>query len=242
MTPCPLCSARDCALWYVQERKPLIGRAYHRCSNCKLIFVPSAHQLSAAEEKAIYTAHENNPDDPGYRNFLSRAFEPVLSQLKAPQLKEAQLKNSQLENTKHNEGSRNRPHGLDFGCGPGPTLSLMFQEAGINCEAYDPFFANDTSLLQKTYDFITATEVFEHLSQPAKELKLIGGILKPGGILGIMTKRPRDLEAFKSWHYLMDPTHITFYSFATFDWIAETFGYRLIYSSDDVVLLKKNLN
>jgi len=232
VTPCPLCSASDCTLWYVQERKPLIGRAYHRCSNCKLIFVPSAHQLSAEEEKAIYTAHENNPDDPGYRKFLNRAFEPVLSRLKDSHLNTAQL----------NEGRSNQPHGLDFGCGPGPTLSLMFQEAGFSCEAYDPFFANDTALLQKTYDFITATEVFEHLSRPAKELKLIGDMLKPEGILAVMTKRPRDLAAFKSWHYLMDPTHITFYSLATFDWIAKTYGYTLIYSSDDVVLLKKNLN
>ncbi|MFA0697998.1 class I SAM-dependent methyltransferase, partial [Vibrio sp. 10N.222.49.C9] len=56
--------------------------------------------------------------------------------------------------------------GLDFGCGPGPTLSLMMQEAGHDVDLYDLYYYPDTKVLNKRYDFITATEVIEHLYQP----------------------------------------------------------------------------
>ena len=69
-----------------------------------LLFVQSADYLSAREEQAEYDLHENSPDDPRYRNFLSQLFEPVLAMI--------------------SPGS----YGLDFGSGPGPTLSCMFEE------------------------------------------------------------------------------------------------------------------
>ena len=130
--------------------------------------------------------------------------------------------------------------GLDFGSGPGPTLSLMFAENGFPMEIYDPFYASDTSVLDKTYDFITATEVVEHLQQPLKSLNKIWSCLKPGGYLGIMTKLVIDKKAFAKWHYINDDTHICFYARHTFHWLAELWQTKPIFFGNDVILLQKN--
>ena len=208
---CPLCSGSSIE-HYAQDKK----RDYRRCLACDLVFVDKAQQLSPEEEKAVYQQHENNPEDIGYRRFLSRMFQPMQERI-AP-------------------GSQ----GLDFGCGPGPTLSLMFEEAGHKMAVYDPYFADTPDVLNKTYDFITSTEVFEHLSSPETVLEQLLQILKPGGWLGIMTKRVIDQEAFSRWHYKNDPTHITFFSDTTFRWIAETYDLRLYLVDQDVVLLQKD--
>src|SRR5699024_8178290 len=100
--------------------------------------------------------------------------------------------------------------GLDFGAGPGPTLSLIFEEAGYSMAIFDPFYAPDASVWQRHYDFITATEVVEHLAAPGREIERLLGRLRPGGWLGLMTKRVHSREAFGDWHYIRDPTHVTF--------------------------------
>ncbi len=163
----------------------------------------------------MYDRHNNSPDDAGYRTFLSRLFTPMAEHL------------------------RSHSHGLDFGSGPGPTLSLMFTEAGHTMTLYDKFYAPDQQALKQSYDFISSSEVVEHLHQPGKELKRLWSCLKSGGILGIMTKRVLDKQAFIHWHYKNDPTHICFFSIASFHWLAAHLGAELIISGNDVVLLIK---
>ena len=82
----------------------------------------------------------------GYRAFLNRLAKPLKERLSPNSL------------------------GLDFGAGPGPTLSLMLQEAGHEMSIYDPFFSKNPSAMNQVYDFITATEVVEHLHHPGREL------------------------------------------------------------------------
>jgi len=221
VSPCPLCHSNLTELWHTQTHKPLIGREYHRCKVCDLIFVPPSFHWDKPAEIAIYQQHENKPNDLGYRKFLDRIKQPMLQQLAlAKKPKEKIL-------------------GLDFGCGPGPTLSLMFAEAGFSCANYDLYFANHPEMLQQKYDFIVSTEVFEHLAQPAEVMNQLVSCLKPQGILGIMTQRPRDLAAFQKWRYLADPTHITFYSEACFKWLTKHWQLELVYLGSDVLLLKK---
>ncbi len=132
--------------------------------------------------------------------------------------------------------------GLDFGCGPGPTLSRMFEEAGFPMSLHDPFYANKPSTLEKEYDFITASEVVEHLHNPRKELERLWQCLRPGGLLGIMTKLVFDRQAFQHWHYKNDHTHVHFFSRSTFEWLAEQWQAALTFAGKDVILLgKKNL-
>lgn len=190
MSLCPLCNS-PAAFFFADKR-----RDYFQCSSCDLLSVPKDFQLSAAEEKAEYDKHQNSPDDADYRQFLKRLFVPLASVLE-----------------KHSRG-------LDFGCGPGPTLSCMFEEAGMKVELYDPFYFPDTSVLAQRYDFVSATEVIEHLRQPAITLKQMWACVKPGGKLGLMTKLHVGLEAFPTWHYKNDPTHIAFYSLKTLMFLA----------------------
>lgn len=207
---CPLCDSSQSGLFYEDKKRP-----YLRCTVCKLVFVPPTHHLSAKAERAEYDLHENSPFDAGYRRFLSRLFEPLNARL-AP-----------------------NSVGLDFGCGPGPTLSIMFEEVGHQVAIYDPFYANHPVIFDQTYDFITATEVIEHLYTPHVEIERLWGRLHHGGILGMMTKLARDEEAFATWHYKADLTHVCFFSRETFEWVADWLGAGLTLIGNDVILLRK---
>lgn len=208
---CPLCHTLNINKAYHQDAR----RHFHACETCHLVFVPPEQFLSAEAEKAAYNHHHNSPDDPAYRRFLSRLFLPMKKRLPP--------------------GS----HGLDFGSGPGPTLSVMFEEVGHTVAIYDPCYANERSVLQQPYDFITASEVVEHLHQPKHELEKLWNILKPGGTLGIMTKRVLNREAFATWHYKNDLTHVCFFSTSTFQWLALQWQAELTIIGQDVVLFQK---
>lgn len=212
---CPLClHTVDAKPWLLETRKPLPGREHYSCANCKLVFVPERFHISDAEALTIYNQHDNNPEDLGYRAFLSRAAEPVLRLLP--------------------KGS----FGLDFGSGPGPTLSLMFTESGMQCLDYDIFYANVPERLEQHYDFITSTEVFEHLPQPRQVFDQLVPLLNAGGLLVIMTQRPATIERYQKWNYILDPTHITFFRDETFQWIASHWNLQLIELHKDVAVFR----
>jgi len=210
--PCPLCQTEDGRPPFYSDRH----RDYYRCSCCNLIHVPPAQFLTHAEEQAEYDKHQNSPEDYGYRTFLARLFIPL------------------------NERLKPKSHGLDFGCGPGPTLSKMFEEAGHHMKLYDPFYAQDEKALEQGYDFITASEVVEHLHDPAMELERLWSILKPGGWLGFMTKLALDKNAFAKWHYKNDLTHVCFFSKETMGWLAGAWGAEYFQADKDVALFQKS--
>ena len=208
---CPLCNGKSIDDFFSDEK-----RDYLQCTQCGLVFVPDDQHLLPEEEKAHYDLHQNNPDDEGYRQFLNRLAEPLIAQLKPGM------------------------SGLDFGSGPGPTLSVMLEEAGFEMAIYDIFYADDDrSVLQGDYDFITTTEVVEHLSQPGEILEQLWARIKPGGWLGVMTKMVLDKEAFSRWHYKNDLTHISYFSRGTFDYLGQSWNASVQYPADDVVLMQK---
>jgi len=209
-TRCPLCNSGGADFFYRDRR-----RDFWRCKDCQLVFVPRDFHLSEAQEKAQYDLHQNRPEDPGYRQFLARLADPLLTRLTAP------------------------ARGLDFGCGPGPTLHLMLRDAGHSVEIYDKFYALNPELLTREYDFITATEVVEHLAEPGEVLNSLWDMLVTGGLLALMTKRVLDPEAFARWHYKNDPTHLVFFSDSTFDWLARQWQASYSFYGKDVVIFEK---
>ncbi len=214
--PCPLCESPDTDPFHRDRR-----RKYWRCPACRLIHVPSTFFLTEAEEKAEYDLHENHPGDSGYRRFLSRLHDPLVERL--PE----------------------RSHGLDFGCGPGPTLSVMLEETGHPMAVYDPFYAPSREVLESTYDFVTATEVVEHLHRPKEELSRMWSLVRPGGWLALMTKLAlaqdpeQDRQAFSRWHYKNDLTHVCFFSRPTFQWLGRRLGSPPVFIGSDVILFQK---
>lgn len=177
--------------------------------------MPAAQHADSARERARYEEHHNSSSDPEYRRFLDRLLIPLCAELEPGD------------------------EGLDYGCGPGPTASVMLRERGFPAIDYDPFFFNDSAALTRKYRYIVCTEVLEHLRRPGEELARLDSLLKPGGVLGAMTGVLEDDAAFAGWWYRGDFTHIAFYRPETLRWIAERFGWTLSRPSRDAALFRK---
>jgi len=65
-------------------------------------------------------------------------------------------------------------------------------------------------------------------------------LLKKDGWLGVMTCFLTSYDAFDSWHYRRDPTHVVFYAEETFQVIAQQRGWHCEIIAKDVVLFNKN--
>ncbi len=207
---CPLCGSSELAT------VPGTGdREYRDCAGCGLLSLHPRHFLSAEDELAHYGTHENDPSDPRYRAFLNRLAVPLAAGLKP--------------------GAR----GLDFGAGPGPTLSVMLEEAGFPTRNFDPFFAPGRRVLENTYDFVVCTETVEHFHRPDREFDLLNALLRRGGRLGVMTEvLPPDTE-FAGWWYRRDPTHVSFYRDRTFQWLAKRYAWHVERAARTVFLFLK---
>jgi 2-polyprenyl-3-methyl-5-hydroxy-6-metoxy-1,4-benzoquinol methylase len=170
--------------------------------------------LSPEAERERYAQHDNDPDDPRYRAFLDRLALPLIRMLPSG------------------------AEGLDFGCGPGPTLSRMLTERGYPTADYDPFFLPDTSLLERQWDFMTATEVLEHLRHPGETLTRIASMLRPGGLFGVMTRVLTPETDFATWWYVRDETHICFWRPGTLSWLAARHGWTFDAPHPDVRIFR----
>lgn len=210
--PCRVCLARAC-----RPFQTVGGTDYWRCETCEAVLVGRSKLPTGAEERAHYLTHQNDPQDPGYRRFLSRLADPLRERLKP--------------------ASR----GLDFGSGPGSGLAAMLREDGHQVAAYDPFFAPDRSALAERYDFVVCSEVVEHFHQPAREFALLDRLLKPGGWLGLMTCFRTEDSRFANWHYRRDPTHVVFYREETLRYLAALFGWSCEIPRKDIALMRKAL-
>ncbi|MBK9323640.1 MAG: class I SAM-dependent methyltransferase [Bdellovibrionaceae bacterium] len=182
---------------------------YHHCQICDLIFMDPQERLSPEKERARYDLHDNQ-DTEGYRKFL----EPVILQIDQYFLTLACPKEEVAI--------------LDYGCGQTAFFSKMLAERGYTARNYDVFFHTNQSVLQKNYDVIVSTEVWEHFYHPLEELEQLIKILKPHGLLAAMTSAHQGLNHFQSWYYRRDPTHVCFYSEITMKWISTFFKLKLI--------------
>lgn len=180
-----------------------------------MVHMAADDRLDRRRERKRYETHENDPGDPGYRRFLNQLARPLLERLPAGAC------------------------GLDYGSGPGPTLSVMLAEAGFPTMIYDPFFAPDESVLDRTYDFITCSEVIEHFFQPGEQFIRLDELLRPGGWLAVMTEVLRE-QRLADWRYARDETHVAFYRESTIAWISRNFGWDFVFVSPNVVMFRKD--
>ena len=207
---CPLCHTADTQLFCEHKTGE-----YRQCCKCSLVFVQPDMRLDAKAEKERYDLHTNSPKDPHYRKFLSKVFQPVTERV--------------------SQGSS----GLDFGSGPGPTLSKMFEEEGYPMSIYDHFYAKDEEVLTFQYDFITSTEVIEHLYDPMSVLDKLWSLLKEEGILVLLTQPYPEHDEFDTWYYKNDPTHVCFFSHETMQWLEKKWDADLEIIGKDVFVFKR---
>lgn len=209
---CPLCAGGECQSFFERYDRQLGDRKYYRCPDCRLVFLDPDLRLPAEKEKGRYDLHRNDPADPGYRRFLRQLTDPLSARI------------------------RDGDSGLDYGCGPGPAVKKLLEEArAVKVEEYDPFYFPRPDLLKKQYRFVVSTEVAEHFYFPLQEFERLAGLVAPGGILAVMTSVLRREEEFEGWWYHREPTHVCFYQEATFEWIAARFGWRLEKAAENVV-------
>jgi len=209
---CSLCTAKNCEIHFRDERRDW---DYWICHSCEFVFRDPGTYLSAQPEKERYATHNNSINDPRYVRFLSPALRAVEKYV--------------------TEGAQ----GLDYGCGPGPTLSEMIRRKNYSCVEYDPLFFADETLLQTTYDFVTCTEVVEHFYQPGVEFEKMNGWLRSGGHLVVMTDHRLPGRDFANWGYRTDITHVGFYNHQSWGWVARALGWRILDLSDRLAVFQK---
>ena len=193
-------------------------KRYWNCSYCEVIFLDKEFYLNSNDEYKHYLTHNNDVNDERYKKFLTNLMLPLIDRIKLKSI------------------------GLDYGCGPGPALSLMLREKGYQMFNYDPFFHPKKSNLLKKYDFISCSETVEHFHNPFYEFTRFNELLNDGGIIGIMTNFHSKENIFENWYYIKDPTHVVFYSKNTFLIIAKMFKWDCEFLNNNLVFFKKIYN
>ncbi len=189
-------------------------KRYFKCQICKLCFLEPSSRLARLDEHKRYKMHVNTVLSPGYLKFLNMIIRPMLRYIEKEMV------------------------GIDYGSGPTNVLSLILTKMGRICYCYDPFFCPD--FFDKNFDFMFATECFEHFYQPNCDLIKIVKILKVNSIVGIMTDFLPEDNNVKNWYYLRDNTHVSFFSLETFRYICESFNFTILWSDyKRCVILKK---
>ncbi len=217
---CPLCHSLNLTEYFNTTEKVFKlpkQRTYKACAQCSLVFLIPSQRLGPAKEKLRYDVHENNLEQQGYKNFLMQVWEPLKQHINAP------------------------AHGLDFGSGPTRALAELIEADGIKMETYDPFFKPEFEV--KKYDFITCTEVLEHVFNLNLVLNKLDELLKPGGHLAIMTELLTCKINFAKWRYREDDTHVCFFKEDTFKYISEKYSFKWVYfDKQRVILFKKSVS
>jgi len=214
MQTCKICGSSK----LISYHHPKFNILFHECKTCEVIYKDDRHKISLDDEYKVYENHQNTLDNEGYVKFLS----DFIDQTVIPYKKCGDL--------------------LDFGSGPSPVLSyILKRQYMFHVSIYDIFYAKGVNVFNKTYDVITSTEVFEHLSNPNETFVKLKKSLKDGGILAVMTLfHPNNLDKFNDWFYIRDPSHITFYTPKTFKVLAKKHGFEVLYTNEHrYITLKK---
>lgn len=210
---CRLCGCTQTTLLLRDEAH---GRKFVHCTRCDIVSVPDEFLLAPVEERARYARHRNDPEDEGYRAFLRNLLDEVAPRVPAG------------------------AEGLDYGCGEPPVLMAMLEDAGLRMTGFDLYFRRDEAALERTYDLIVCSETAEHFRDPLAEFARLGALLRPGGLLAVMTGMLEDWAEFARWHYRTDATHICFYAPRTMRWLAEHFGWTVELPRANVAIFRKS--
>lgn len=209
---CPICKSGTEAF-----EDPQLQKQFFYCPICDCISLDTAYILSAEKEQSLYNNHKNSLENEGYVSMFEKFLDFFWEDLTC------------------------KERSLDFGSGPTPVLSYLVEKRGVKVDCYDKFYQPIRCFEDQTYDFITSTEVFEHLDNPIETLTLLANHLKPKGFVALMTLFHANDEAhFLQWWYRRDPTHITFYTPKTVEMLAKKCGLDLIKTDGKrIALLQK---
>lgn len=212
---CKICGSEDLRIIIKKTKRNSYN--YFVCNNCDAIFIDENNILLEDSEVERYKVHNNSYNDKSYRDYFHNFICYI------------------------DEFIDKRAKILDFGSGPEPVLAKVLKEYNFDIDIYDKFFHKNDSFKNKFYDVVISTEVFEHLKNPLEVFNLLISRLNQNGYLIIMTNfHPKNEDDFLNWWYVRDPTHITFYSKNTFEYIANKFKLKIIKSNEkNIIVLQK---
>lgn len=222
---CRLCGSSQPAPLFIKD-----GYEVCRCRMCDLVFLnfdPTATFLKEyyaedffndAGEKQGYSCYENESRSL-YATFLQR-----IKQIR-----------------KFKDGGSL----LDVGCATGTFLEIAskyWEVSGSEISAYAAKTARqkgfqiyegqieELECLTTKFDVVTLWDVIEHVAQPVKTIKLIGNIVKPGGIVSLTTGDVGSLVAKLSgrrWHLYNIPQHLSYFDTKTIQKLLKQGGFTI---------------
>ncbi len=205
------------------------ARSYYACPSCDLRFIPPEFHLSPEQEYQRYLLHQNSLANAGYVKFLMTAVECLKAHLGKPVAEQKVL---------------------DFGSGPEPVLVQLLNREGFTAVGYDPFFGNRpvaglavTARLEEMglFEAVVSTETVEHFRTPRADWEQMVKLIRPGGLLVVVTSLVTSAINLSNWHYTTDPTHLAFYSESTFRFIGRQWGLSLVATNGcNWVVMRKN--
>ncbi|MGH1468384.1 MAG: methyltransferase domain-containing protein [Bdellovibrionales bacterium] len=201
---------KNCLLCGAASKKET-GLLYE-CLRCGLLFKDPSNFWSLTKEKARYLTHNNDVENLGYLGYLNK----LLSKMGAL-----------------------TGEVLDFGCGPEKGLEALIKHnkfMDVKVDSYDPIFFPNL-LPDKKYDYIYASECFEHFYNPQQEIEKVLSLLKSGGCIGVATNLS-DEEDLENWWYTNDPTHVVFYSKKVFQFLAKKYHLEILHIESPHIILK----
>jgi SAM-dependent methyltransferase len=206
---CPLCQSPS-NHFYRQ-----ITREFYFCSTCFAVFLDVKNYFNEEEEQKHYENHNNDVLDAGYQQFVS----PIVNAI-------------QKDFTPNDVG-------LDFGSGTNSVIVKLLRDSEFQIAEFDPFFSNNSLVLEKKYDYISCCEVIEHFHRPRKEFEKLYDLLLPNGKLYCMTDMFDAKKNFDTWYYKNDHTHVFFYHEKTIAWIAKKIGFSNFHIEGRLIVFEK---
>jgi 2-polyprenyl-3-methyl-5-hydroxy-6-metoxy-1,4-benzoquinol methylase len=139
-----------------------------------------------------------------------------------------------------------KPRLLDVGCGNGEFLTLMrdfgWTVTGLEPDPQACEFATarglevhqgtlaDVCLESDQFDAITLSHVIEHLHDPLSDLKACLRLLRPGGVLVVITPNTQSVghsRYGRHWRGLETPRHLTVFNLSSLTGLLERAGFSI---------------
>lgn len=201
----------------------LIPVYYYKCNKCDFLFAPELYSWTKEEfSKKIYNDFYINID-PDYEtirptnnaNLIIRLFSEVKEQI----------------------------HHLDYGGGNGKCSNILLKE-GFNTLSYDPFIEYK-KLIPKSYNLISAFEVFEHHPNPNELIKELGNLLSDDESLIIFSTLLSDGQIKQNsrldwWYASPINGHISLFSSKSLFLLASKYGFKVASLNAGFHLMFKN--